>query len=119
MPDLADDGYRTVHLITRGARSGSPRRVEIWAHDSEGGIFLVGSNWGKTRHPGWYHNIVVTPRVVLEIDDQNVVMEARIAHGAERDRLFALAAEHCDVYHQFAESAGREIPVVVLESAAS
>lgn len=92
--------------------------MEIWAHGTEGGLFLVGSNWGKARNPGWYHNLVVTPRVVVEIDEESVVMDARIAHGAERDRLFARAAGHCDVYRQFAESAGREIPVVVLEPAA-
>lgn len=112
---LFDGEYFTVQLVTQGARSGVPRRVEIFAHRGESGIFLVGSNWGKAQHPAWYHNIVVTRRVVIEVDDESYAMDARVALGAERDRLFALAVEHFDRYREFEDSARREIPIVVLE----
>lgn len=112
---LVDGDIFTIRLVTHGARSGVPRRVEIWAHRVEGGLFLVGSNWGKAQHPAWYHNVVATPRVVVEVDDESYELEARIARGDERDRLFAVAVEHFARYRDFEDSAGREIPIVVLQ----
>ncbi len=43
-------------------------------------------------------------------------MRARVAHGEERERLWAMACDHYTGYAAYQERAGRRIiPVVVLE----
>lgn len=91
------------------------REVEIWAHDSEQGLFLVGSNWGKPRHAAWYRNVVANPAVRVVIGSAEHRMRARVTENEERDRLFAVAIRNFPRYLDFATAAGREIPIVVLE----
>ena len=50
-------------LTTRGRRSGSPHRIEIWfvAHDD--GAYLL----SDSDRADWYRNLVADPSVTLEI----------------------------------------------------
>jgi deazaflavin-dependent oxidoreductase (nitroreductase family) len=54
---------RTIDITTLGARTGRPRRVEVWFHRFEG-------RWYLTGVPGprdWYANLRAHPRFVVHL----------------------------------------------------
>jgi deazaflavin-dependent oxidoreductase (nitroreductase family) len=54
---------RTIDITTVGARSGTPRRIEVWFH-------RVNGRWYLTGMPGprsWYANVRANPRVIVHL----------------------------------------------------
>ena len=60
---LARDG--TVDLTTRGARSGLPRRIEIWFLHLEGRTFVTGTPGPR----GWYANLLADDRLTFHLKE--------------------------------------------------
>jgi deazaflavin-dependent oxidoreductase (nitroreductase family) len=60
------------YLTTRGRRTGSPHRIEIWfaAHD-DGAYLLSDSNQAD-----WYRNLVADPSVTLQIAEETRITTA-------------------------------------------
>lgn len=54
---------RTVDITTTGARSGKPRRIEIWFHRIHGRWYL--SSIPARRD--WYRNLMVNPQFVFHL----------------------------------------------------
>jgi hypothetical protein len=54
---------RTVDITTLGARSGIPRRIEIWFHRVDGRWYLT----GVPVRRGWYANLRANPRFVVHL----------------------------------------------------
>ena len=112
-PLLAAPGR--VHLTTIGARTGADRTVPLRGHPHGDGLVIVASNWGGPRNPGWYHNLRAHPDVRVAIDGRGIAMRARVARGAERERLFAAVKATAPQFGAYARKTKRTIPVVVLE----
>ena len=53
----------TVDITTTGARSGQPRRIEIWMLDVDGDYFITGTP-GR-RH--WFANLAADPRLTVHL----------------------------------------------------
>lgn len=51
------------YLTTRGRRTGSPHRIEIWFVAQAGGAYLL----SDSDRADWYRNLVAAPSVTLEI----------------------------------------------------
>jgi deazaflavin-dependent oxidoreductase (nitroreductase family) len=66
-------------------------------------VILTASNYGGQRHPGWLHNLLAHPECELRIGDRGGRFIAQELTGAERDRLFALAADLYLGYANYAE----------------
>lgn len=58
---LAQD--KTIDITTTGARTGMPRRIEIWFYRLDGRIFITGSP-GR-RH--WYANLLAHPDITFHL----------------------------------------------------
>lgn len=98
-------------LTTTGARSGQPRVTPVgYVRDGEHCV-IIAANAGADAHPDWYRNLLAHPRIVVEVGSERFDATARVAMGAERERLIAaipyFAAQQVKT--------DREIPVVVLE----
>ncbi|MCS5733765.1 nitroreductase/quinone reductase family protein [Herbiconiux daphne] len=50
-------GERTIDITTTGARTGRPRRIEVWFYRVDGQIYLSSS----PARRDWYANIVANP----------------------------------------------------------
>jgi deazaflavin-dependent oxidoreductase (nitroreductase family) len=104
----------TALLETQGAKTGAARRnVVIYFHDGER-VTIVASKLGFPKHPAWFHNLQVDPRVTLG----GVPMQAAVVSDeAERQRLWTLAdrvfAPYA-AYRREAAKASRTIPIVQL-----
>jgi len=110
-------GLPIIQVTTTGARSGQPRAVPLVGVPDGERLILIASNWGQARHPAWYYNVKANPQVTVTGRDVPAerLYVARETTGAERAACWAKAVAIYPGYAAYAQRAGREIPVVVLE----
>jgi deazaflavin-dependent oxidoreductase (nitroreductase family) len=78
--DLATTEF--CYLTTRGRRSGSPHRIEIWFALSDARVYLLS---GGGDHSDWVRNVMISPEVVVEIGDLKRTTRAHIVSDPEED----------------------------------
>jgi deazaflavin-dependent oxidoreductase (nitroreductase family) len=105
-----------VVLRTTGARSGVQRETPVGYFTDGDDIILIATNYGRAQYPGWYHNLLEHPECQLlanGVEGRGGRFVARLAQGADRDRLFALAQRYSPNYTTYAEkTAGvRQMPI--------
>lgn len=104
-------------LTTTGAKSGK-RRTTPLAHTTDGDrLVIIASKGGAPTNPDWYHNLVANPEVTVELGRETFQAQARVADGAERDRLYDQMAANMPNFAEYQQNTERRIPVVVLERA--
>jgi deazaflavin-dependent oxidoreductase (nitroreductase family) len=54
---------RTIDITTVGARSGTPRRIEVWFHRVDGRWYLTGVPGPRN----WYANVRANPRFIVHL----------------------------------------------------
>jgi deazaflavin-dependent oxidoreductase (nitroreductase family) len=110
-----------VMLTTTGAKSGLARTVPLLAFPDGDKIVLIASSFGNTKHPAWYLNLRANPQALLAFHGEPArPYVAREASEAERKVYWQRAASAYPGYNSYKErTAGREIPVLVLEPAQS
>lgn len=109
------EGATLLLLHTTGAKSGRPRINPVMYRALPTGYAVFASKAGADTNPDWYHNLLVTPRVQAEIGDQVVELQARVAKGEERERIWAAHKEANPGFAGYEAKTSREIPVVILE----
>jgi deazaflavin-dependent oxidoreductase (nitroreductase family) len=79
---------RRVDITTTGARTGRPRRVEIWLYRAAGQLYLT----GRPGPRAWYANLLSQPRFTLHLKGKVTAdLPARavaVTGEAERRRIF-------------------------------
>jgi deazaflavin-dependent oxidoreductase (nitroreductase family) len=112
-------GSPLILITTEGRRSHRPRTNPV-TYLRDGSRYLIfGSNLGRPAHPGWYHNLLASPQVTMEIgtgDGQVQALSARAAvlDGAERDRLYQRQSAISPAFRGYQEKTARTIPVIAL-----
>jgi deazaflavin-dependent oxidoreductase (nitroreductase family) len=111
-------GRPMVLLHHRGAKSGV-ERVSPLVYLADGDdVVVFGSKGGAPSHPHWYLNLVAHPETTIELGGETIAVVARVAEGAERERLWSRQKELMPGFADYEVKAGdREIPVVILERA--
>ena len=108
------EGSDVLILTTTGARTGQMRWNPL-VYSKDGDRFvIVASKGGAPTSPDWYHNLVANPSAVIEVGSDVISVEASIANGTERDRLYAQHAATMPQFLEYARNTSRTIPVVVL-----
>jgi deazaflavin-dependent oxidoreductase (nitroreductase family) len=108
------EGTDILILTTTGAKSGQTRWNPL-AYTRDGDRYIVvASKGGAPANPDWYHNLLRYPSVSIEVGSENVMVEATVATGAERDRLFAQHADRMPRFREYERNTSRTIPVVIL-----
>jgi deazaflavin-dependent oxidoreductase (nitroreductase family) len=113
--EVAGLGFPVLLLTTTGTRSGWRSTVPLGFQVDAGQVFVVASNGGAPRHPGWFHNLVANPAVIVELGGQAYEGRAVVAPAKERGRLFDLMKADAPGLRDFEQKADRIIPVVVFE----
>ncbi len=108
-------GVLNVIVETVGRRSGRVREIPLYAATDGDRLVVIGSNAGRDREPAWVGNLRANPDVRVRVMHDVRPMRAREAEGAERDRLWALAARDYPGFDDYASWTARRIPVIVLE----
>jgi deazaflavin-dependent oxidoreductase (nitroreductase family) len=111
-------GLPIVMLTSTGAKSAEPRTVPLVGLPVEdGGIALIGSNYGREHHPAWVHNLRAHPNAEMAVEGQ---APRRVrAVEVDGDRRAEIWARALRVYPGFAtyerRAAHRRLAVFVLE----
>ncbi|ARZ71900.1 nitroreductase [Streptomyces albireticuli] len=112
-------GMPVVILTTLGARSGKIRKTPLMRVEHDGAYAVVASQGGAPKHPVWYHNLVADPRAELQDGPVRRDVTAREVTGAEKALWWERAVAAYPDYADYQAKTEREIPVLVLEPAAS
>ncbi|MGI9611010.1 MAG: nitroreductase family deazaflavin-dependent oxidoreductase [Acidimicrobiia bacterium] len=108
-------GKRLLLLTTTGRRSGKQRVIPLMRIEDGHDYVVAASMGGAPSHPGWYHNLMDNPRVMVQVGRTVENRTARITEGSERERLWAKFVEADKRFADYASKTDRVIPVVVLE----
>ena len=112
-------GLPVVMLTTTGARSGQPRTVPVLGIPATDGLAVIASNFGQSRHPGWYHNLRAHPEAEVVVEGAHRRVRAVVADGDRRTRIWAEGLRMYPGFEQYERRAShREIVVFLLEPAA-
>lgn len=112
---LAKLGIPVVELTTIGAKTGRERRVPVLGIREGERWIVVASNWGRERHPAWYHNLKANPEVEVTYEGRTDEYVAREATGERRAECWERALELNPALETYRQSSGdRRIPVVEL-----
>ncbi len=111
-------GAPIVTVTAVGSRTGELRSVPLLAIPHGEGIVLIASNWGRPRHPGWYHNLRASPTVEVTYRKHTATYVVRELKGEERDACWKRATEIYPGYNVYQRRCpSRKIPVVMLSPA--
>jgi len=113
---LRDTGIPIIVMTTVGHKSGLVRKVPLMRVEHEGSYALIASKGGAPAHPGWYHNLVANPTVLVQDGPEPWESQARLATGDEREAWFQRGIDVFPPYAEYREKAvDREIPVFIAD----
>ena len=98
-----------------GARTGNRRVTPLMYQDVGSDYAIFASKAGADTNPDWFHNLVANPQTEVEVGDETVRVNARVAQGDERDRIWSRQKRDFPQFAQYEANTSRRIPVVVLE----
>lgn len=102
-----------VILTSTGARSGLARRTPLACVPEDGGRswLLVGSNFGRTGHPAWTHNLLARPDAEINWRGRDIPVTALPLAGEERAAAWRTALALWPPYATYQARVTREIRV--------
>ena len=114
------EGAPMVLLHTTGAKTGKARvHPLVYQPLGDGRLAVFASRGGSPTHPDWYHNLVAHPAVTIELGTETLAKRARVATGDERERIWSAQKAAMPGFAEYEKTAGRQIPVIVLEDPAA
>jgi deazaflavin-dependent oxidoreductase (nitroreductase family) len=105
-----------VMLITvPGRKTGTPHTAPVAYFEDNGRYIVTGSAGGTKADPQWFRNLRATTRARIQIGDNQYDVEAQVAEGADRDRLWQdIVLARAPFFAKYEQKGGRIIPVAVL-----
>ncbi|MDE0139778.1 MAG: nitroreductase family deazaflavin-dependent oxidoreductase [bacterium] len=111
------EGRTLLLLHHTGARTGTRRVTPLAYQDLADGYAVFASKAGADTNPDWYHNVVANPATEVEVGTGTIRVRARVASGAERDRIWTRQKQDYPQFEEYESKTSRVIPVIVLERA--
>jgi deazaflavin-dependent oxidoreductase (nitroreductase family) len=110
---LLDTGIPVIVVTSVGATTGKLRKFALMRVEHDGEYALVASKGGAPEHPGWYHNLVAEPLVMIQDGPEPHDYTTRIVEGDERAEWWERSVAVYPPYAEYQEKTDREIPVFV------
>ena len=109
--------FGMLRLRTTGRHSGAERSVVLGYAQDGGRLVVLAMNGWAPADPAWWLNLQSRPEASVDLVDGPRRVVAREARGEERDRLWAVVAQHSGYgdLEALATLRGRPTPVIVLE----
>ena len=107
-------GVPTLLLTTIGSKSGEERMLPLIYGEDDGDYVIVASKGGFAEHPAWYNNLIVQPKVQVQVAADKFSATALAIDGARRQELWNMMAEVWPLYIEYQQKTDRHIPIVAL-----
>ena len=106
----------SLFLTTTGRRSGMPRTTPLAClPELDGGVLVIGSNFGQAAHPAWTGNLLAAPDAVVERRGRTTSVTARLLEGPERAAAWAALLRMWPPYATYQARVERELRIFRLE----
>ena len=112
---LRDTGLPIIDMTTIGHRTGLVRKVPLMKVEHEGQYAIVASKGGAKEHPGWYHNLMADPKVLVQDGPAPFETTVRLLSGEERTEWWERSVDAFSSYAEYQEKTDREIPLFITE----
>ncbi|OIN81047.1 nitroreductase family deazaflavin-dependent oxidoreductase [Mycobacterium malmoense] len=99
-------GLPNVRITTSGRKTGLARTATVQCVPDGDGLLVVGSNWGRERHPSWSANLKAAERVSVRRRGDRCTAKVRLLTGEERDKAWARALAYWPNYQIAQDRAG-------------
>jgi deazaflavin-dependent oxidoreductase (nitroreductase family) len=110
---LRDTGIPVIIVTSLGSVSGKIRKFALMRVEHDGEYALVASMGGAPDHPGWYHNLVAEPLVMIQDGPESHDFVTHIAEGDERQTWWERSVAVFPTYAEYQTRTERVIPVFV------
>lgn len=110
---LRGTGIPVIVVTMIGAKSGKVRKIALMRVEHDGEYALVASKGGHSAHPDWYANLVADPHIMIQDGPEAFDYAVREAEGDVRQEWWDRAVGVYPPYAEYAQRAGRVIPVLV------
>ena len=107
-------GMRMLILATTGRRSGKAHQVLLGYMIDGDSYVVIASYGGSARDPDWYLNLVSEPHVFVQVKGHRIAVNAQMAEGVDRERLWAQLVAKAPLYQKYQDRTTRQIPMVLL-----
>jgi deazaflavin-dependent oxidoreductase (nitroreductase family) len=107
-------GAPVLVLHTTGAKSKLERVNPMMYLNLDGRIYVFASKAGADSNPDWFHNLVATPRVEVELGAETFAATASVVAEPDRSRIYAEQARRYPGFAEYEAKTSRVIPVVEL-----
>lgn len=112
---LRETGIPIIVMTTVGHKSGLVRKVPLMRVEHDGAYALIASKGGAPAHPGWYHNLMADPTVLVQDGPAPFESQARLVTGDERAAWWERGVAVFSPYAEYQEKTDREIPVFIAD----
>jgi deazaflavin-dependent oxidoreductase (nitroreductase family) len=99
-------GLPNLQITTSGRKTGLARTATVQCVPAGDGLIVVGSNWGRERHPSWSANLKATQRVTVRRRGDRFTANVRLLTGEERDKAWAAVLAEWPNYQIAQDRAG-------------
>jgi deazaflavin-dependent oxidoreductase (nitroreductase family) len=106
-------------LHHRGAKTGIERVNPLAYQELDDGWAVFASKGGAPTNPDWFRNVIVNPKAKAEVGNETFEVEARVADGEERDRIWEEQKRRNPGFAEYEIKTTRQIPVVILKRVSS
>jgi len=111
------EGGTLLLLHTVGRRSGV-ERVNPLAYFPDGDRYvIIASKGGAPTNPDWYHNLLATPHVTVEVGTETFEVDAVEITGEDRELLWKRIVERMPGFGEYEKNTDRIIPLIALTRA--
>ncbi len=110
---LMDTGMPIIVMTTVGHKSGKVRKVPLMRVEHDGEYAIIASKGGDPKHPGWYHNLVADPNVMIQDGPAPEDYRVDLVEGDERAEWWERSVAAYPPYEEYQEKTDRTIPVFI------
>ena len=99
-------------LETTGAKSGQRRTTPLACLPEDDGSFLVvGSNFGRERHPAWTANLKANPGATVTFRGRTIQVTAALLEAEDKAAVWPRLTAVWPNYDRYTEVSGRDLRV--------
>lgn len=108
-------GLPVLTVATTGARTGQRRSAPLLGVPAGEDIAVIGTSFGRSRTPGWYHNMRAHPKIEATYRGKTVKAVSREADKEEWEAIWARATMIYAGYDTYASRIkNRQVHIMIL-----
>jgi deazaflavin-dependent oxidoreductase (nitroreductase family) len=99
-------------LTNTGAKTGQKRETPLAClPQDDGSIYIVGSNYGREKHPAWTANLIKNPDAEVMYKRERFGVTAHLLSAEEKAEVWPVLTEAWPTFDRYVEVSGRDLRV--------